>query len=288
MGPQGGIGGEGILLAQSFNADLFVLQGPFQHFPRLNTRQDIVGLQDKVAPISPVKGAGLEHGEVGDRRPEAVLVLQPPKQIVIRRVRFIDYRRSFFFPVIDDEVDAVAQARLLPALLAQPEKRESLPFFLFAEFVQVGKEILSERSQIALYLGEFLVFIQDLTEKMACGSDGDSLVEFGEFILQIPFCRLDPAGNLHGLQLNGGRFLLQLIFDRLIEGVVFFFTHLFALHQRNGHKARAGPFQGKAVLGGGFIELLEVSMALGLEFFHVGAPLPFVIFRVKGFGDGFL
>ena len=133
-----------------------------------------------------MKCAGLEHGKVGDHRSESVLIFHPAEEVVVRRIGFVNQRRPFCLPVIDDQVDLVAQLRLLLALAAQPEQRKGLLLFFSAKFAQAGEDIFPEGLQVALHLGKTAVFFQDLIEKMSGRGDGDLLIELLEFLLESP------------------------------------------------------------------------------------------------------
>ena len=94
-----------VLLQDVFDLYLPVLDGPLQGLVGKGVPQHVEGVDDEVAPVCPVHGAGADHGEVRERHAVDYLVLYPSEKVEIGRIALEDDGRAFCIGVVDDHVD---------------------------------------------------------------------------------------------------------------------------------------------------------------------------------------
>ena len=135
--------------------------------------EDVQRVHDQEAAVRPVERPRLDLAEVGDHRPERGPVLDPPEQVVVRRVVLDDDRRAGEAVVLDEDVDAEAPVVLWPQADRKRQLRRTLAV---AEVGQVGEKVCLRVPQVGEHL-RLLVGILELAEQAVGREQRDLVLE---------------------------------------------------------------------------------------------------------------
>ncbi len=108
-------GHEAVLLQHILDSDLVVADAALQGVPDKGIYQHFAGVDDQIAAVGAMQGAGADHGEIGHRH-TAVLhdMFDPSEEVVVGRVGLKHHRRSLGVLVVHQHIDLVAvKGRLL-------------------------------------------------------------------------------------------------------------------------------------------------------------------------------
>ena len=92
--------------------DLPPLEGDLQCFPGEADAEQIVRVQDQVAPVGSVERPWLDHREIGGGDPHLYAPLDRAEQVGIGSVLLHDHWCAFRLRVIDQDIDIVALERV--------------------------------------------------------------------------------------------------------------------------------------------------------------------------------
>ena len=68
----------------------------------------MISLGHQITAICPVQTTTLDHGKVGNLSTHKYLLVNPSKEVIISRVRFIDYRCTFGIAVIHNHIHFIS------------------------------------------------------------------------------------------------------------------------------------------------------------------------------------
>ncbi len=103
-------------LSQRFNADFLCLQCALQTFPGKWLHQHLVCIHHQIATVCTMQCTGADHGEISNQCTQFRPVFDPPYEIVVARVVFINNRRTIVLFMCNEGIDAVALIHLHPGI----------------------------------------------------------------------------------------------------------------------------------------------------------------------------
>ena len=244
-------------------------------------------VEEQVAAVGPVKGAGFDQGEVADQRAELRLVLDAPHQVSEGGVVFVDDRRARLLAVVHQQVDLVAAKARVAVVLERPLHRrfEALRRPL-EELVGAGDDVALHLVEVVEHLGVARAVPPHGLEPPA-GHRGRQLpVERLQrfLVLAPPLAELPQQVHqlpAHLLQFDGEPF--PLLLGQLAELLR---VERLAVVQRGQHQARFPPHHRHVVRFGLLLDLGDGGVLLVLEAVHQLVPAAAVLLALEGHAQG--
>ena len=234
-----------------------------------------------------MQGAGREQVEIGHQSTEAREMLDPAHQCLMRRIVFINHRRAFLRPVVDDQIDSIAaEPRVIASFGCRGRGWRTLGCCrLRQEIVDVFLDVALDRVEIGGHRRQVAVVGAQLVDQMTDGKPGDLTVQLSKrfAVLALPLRHLPH--NLFEFTLN--RFELMLDTVALVCGQFFESLrrqHLAVVLGRHRNPGRR-PQQRDALRLGPLLQIAESLFAAFFELLVDNLTPRAVIIPLKGGGQ---
>ena len=261
---QQGRGGQAERAVDRLDPDFARPQSPFERLPGGRLGQHLARIEQQVAAIRPVQGAGADEIEIGHQRAELGPVLDPADQTLEGRLVLIDHGGMGRATVIDDEIDPIAPESIFGARLGSvaliagavggPHDRIDILDHVLADLVEIAHHLVD--------IGEQgLEPVDHVADREACRL----LVERADLLAGL----LEELGEV----LDGRLKLFLQLFDALFELLALAGIELLEIVRRNDLAVvgrREGITHGRAdqrdvLLAGGLLDLLHRALLAFLE-----------------------
>ena len=281
LGFKGGGAGQAQDPLQGFDADLAGAQHPLEAVPGEGVGQQAQGIEDQIAAVGTVQGAGLDQGEVGGEGAHAGDVFDTPDQIEIAGIVLVDDRGAVQLGVVHQQVDPVTgEGRIVGAGGA------AVLALALAEEFAILDHVLAHRGQVVLDRRQVGIVGGKL------GHEGVDRPLHGLLVedLEASAHLLLPQGDLaQGLLQVFPQFLddrAELVALLLGQGVEVVRGHDVALAHRRQGVAIGGVDEGDALVLGLAPDGAGGLLLPGLEFFLDLLSAVAIVLALEGGGDG--
>ncbi len=141
--------------------------------------QEVARWHDQEAAAGAVQRAGTDHGEIGLRAALGDFVLNPPDQIVIRRVVLDDDRRMFQLALIDQDIDFIPfdpAAHLVVSRIIRDEFALAVSAFL--QMLPMRDQIGFDGVEVGQHVRQIGIPWTQSFDQRRDDESGDALIEF--------------------------------------------------------------------------------------------------------------